>query len=127
MKNIFKIFKRDTSSKIQKWKGYESYVQFEQNIQNKILRINFLESFFLEYENKLKELKLKKVLPFGNESMDVIRWKHGNYKEIMKIYFREKIQMINDVRETTYYKKLDDKRDFEESHREYGNEILGID
>ncbi len=125
MKNIFKIFKRDTSSKIQKWKGYESFVEFEQYFQYKNSRINFLESFFLHYENKLKDMK--NFHPFSDEYFDYMSQKNSTYKDIMRIYFRNEIQMINDVRETSYYKKLDDKGDFEKTHREYGNVILGID
>jgi hypothetical protein len=119
---LFDFFKKTVE-----WDGYESLTKLKNNFQNKNLRIQILESFFKSHELKLKELKSKEISTFDNEYIEEFRRYNYTYKEIMKIYFRWNIQMINDVRNTRHYKNLDDKRDFEESHREYGNEILGMD
>ena len=132
---IFDLFKdrfsnsnKESDSNTKEWKqDYESFVEFQKCFQQKSIRISFLESFFLFFENERKKLREQNKHNFlrSNESFDLLSRYNSSYKDIMRIYFRNRVQMIDDVRQTIYYQKLDDKSDFEESHRDYGNEILG--
>ena len=48
---------------------------------------------------------------------------------ILKEYFENQLNMAKDIHETTYYNQLNsqEKEDFLEEHREFGNEILGLE
>jgi len=109
-------------------------MEFYRNFNSRDERIKYLNSFFEYYDygfvypEKHKKTSEPGTMEFLEETFihgsNRYYSYHDEYIRIMKHYFFNKMDMISDVRQTEYYKKVKDKREFEKDHRELGNSIL---
>ena len=89
-------------------------------------RIKFLNSF-LEWYNDDSRYDMEGNPLTNHNNMRTYTVYCSNYKFMMRIYFSNHMKMIDDIKKTDYYNKLEDKVGFQKEHREFGNEIIEED
>ena len=108
--------------------------EFYENFNSREERIKYLNYFFeyydyeIVYPEKHKKTSEPGTIEFLEETFlhgsDKSHSYHDEYVQIMKFYYINKMDMISEVRQTEYYKKVKDKSEFEKHHRQIGNYII---
>ena len=135
LQNIFKTPEQSNNKNLDHRSNCRpNFMEFYSNFENRNKRIKFLNSFLEYYDYGFVFPEKHKISSEpGSTEFLVDTFIHGkdryfkyhdDYISIMKRYFSRRIDMISEVRETEYYKKIEDKTEFQKNHREFGNSML---